>query len=168
MLQTCFSSALAPQRPSVAADTAPPSQYSFRAFRHDICHARSSTGNFVAVICFLRAQGSSNFLTIRHRPEVRTLSGRTMSQSVSAPLQDGIRFFRHSSARTPDSVPCGLTCPNIRAEILVYHVPQQLHRDNTDLFRTPAEQHSHMVTLQNHILSAHLLVRASQPFGLLS
>ncbi|GEM_PF-3588255 len=74
----------------------------------------AAPATFVAVICFLRTQGSPKFLTIRHRPEVRTLSGRTMSQSVSASLQDGIRFFRHSFTRIPDSVPCGFTCPDIQ------------------------------------------------------
>ncbi len=66
-----------------------------------------------AVICIAPLIGSSRSLVHPHRREVCPLSRRVMLQPVSAPLQDGIRFFpppyphRHWLALRLSYLPCG-------------------------------------------------------------
>jgi len=43
-------------------------------------------------------------------------------QPLSARLQDGLGFFQRSSARIPQTLPCGIVCL-YEAECRVYHVP---------------------------------------------
>jgi len=107
--------------------------------------SRSSTGSFSRRHLLSPFQGSSDYLTIRRRPKVCSLSSRAAARIRLITKRHSLSSV--SFTRTPDSVPCGFTCLSIQAEIRAYYVPHQLQKDNPDSFRTPAEQHSRMATL---------------------
>ena len=77
-----------------------PSQYSFTAVLYGVepnavlTSYRRRTRQCCSVhLLSARLDGSLNFHVTRHQEEVCPLSREIMLQSLSAPLQDGIRFF---------------------------------------------------------------------------
>ena len=75
---------------------------------------RAHGSNNVASFAFPPKIGSASFLATKHPMDVCTLTGRIMSsrgsQSVSTPLQDGLRFFHHLTSY-PQQHALRLACP---------------------------------------------------------
>ena len=74
-----------------------------------------------SLICSSRLRCSPYSLAKRHQSDVGSLSCRVRLPPVSAPLQDGLRFFRPPKP-APPSVPLTGRLP-LREKIRDYHVP---------------------------------------------
>jgi len=61
----------------------------------------ASVDLLTAVICSPCCENSTNYLATEHLSDVSPLSGRANLEPVSAPLQDGIRFFRPLTPAPP-------------------------------------------------------------------
>jgi hypothetical protein len=88
---------------------------------------RAHGSHNVASFAFPPKIGSTSFLATKHPMDVCTLTGWVMSslgsQSVSTPLQDGLRFFHHLSPYLPQHA-LRLACPKLRQrhKVTTFHV----------------------------------------------
>ena len=70
---------------------------------------------------FPHFNGSPNYLANKDQSDVGPLSCRVTFKPVSAPLQHGIRFFRHPKPAPPSVLPRGK--PSQKGTIRGFHVP---------------------------------------------
>ena len=83
---------------------------------------RAHGSHNVASFAFPPKIGSTSFFATKHPMDVCTLAGRVMSQPISTPLQDGLRFFHHFSPYLPQHA-LRLACPRgQRHEVATFHI----------------------------------------------
>ena len=99
---------------------------------------------------------SSSVLVKGHPPDVCSLSGLAKLEPVSAPLQDGIRFFRHLNPAPPTvCLAVQLPLDKLRAEIRGFHVPHNNPMSDLGAPCTPAVLQFRVSTLETYILTAY-------------